>query len=205
MISVLSDVFCIQCKTEASSMVSLHLNRLQNTLPLVHDSNMYFHKKAAVLKARFLFFSFLCHELRIWNGADLNNDIFWKTAAPEYSLANTLARHTQDAGIINVYLYNQALLNTCIWLFVQTYENVKDWHCSPLRTFTYFWRVVSFISGRCSPLERCSLTFRTHLIRVSPTDGLDMVRKRKRSFAGLQPEAPLILHNPLFHFSSPNY
>jgi len=118
------DVSCTQCRTEASRMVSLHLNRLQNPLSLVHDSNMYFHKKAAALKARFFFFSFLCHELGIWNGADLNNDIFRKTAAPEYFPANTLGRHTQGAGIINAYLYNQTRLNTCIWLFVQTHTKI---------------------------------------------------------------------------------
>lgn len=183
-------VFCTQCATEASRMVSLHLNRLQNPLSLVHDSNMYFHKKAAALKARFFFFSFLCHELRIWNGADLNNDIFRKTAAPEYSPANILARHTQDAGIINAYLYNQTRLNTCIWLRTNTYENIKDWHYSPLRTCTCVWRVVNFIFGRCSPWERRSLTFRTHWIRVGPTQDLDMVPEKKMSFfAGFQPEA----------------
>ena len=91
---------------------------VQNTLPLVHDSNMYFHKKAAALKARFFCFSFLCRELRIWKGADLNNDIFWKIAAPEYSPANTFTRYTEDARVISAYLYNQTRINTCTWLFV---------------------------------------------------------------------------------------
>jgi hypothetical protein len=183
-------VFWTQYRTEASIMVSLRLNRLPNSLPLVHDSNMHFHKKAEALKARFsLFFSFLCRE--IWNGADLNNDIFWKTSAPGYSPANTFARYTQDAGIINAFLYNQTRLNTCLWLFVDTNENVKDWHYSPLRAFTCFWRVVSFISGRCSPWERRSFTSFTRWIRVGPTAGLDVAVKRKMSaFAGFQSKAP---------------